>query len=132
MSNKIKELLRKKPKSPTNGLTHKPYRKSNEFNLNESFILNEYKYNIWLSEKQCEKIGTQIIDRNPSIVIDRFGNQTEVYNISQTNYLKSTQRKKVISSKPTQTERIEKLEDLINGLMTKLSEIESKVTLQLQ
>ena len=70
-----------------------------------------------MSENQCIKMGITVIDKNnPSQTIDRFGNTSKIFNISQTDFIKPTV-KKVVKRKPTtkttQLQRIERLEKLV-------------------
>ena len=114
---KLQTLVKQKVSFPTNGYTQQPYQNTNYHNLNKSVTKNKFPHNIWMSENQCIKMGITVIDKNnPSQTIDRFGNTSKIFNISQTDFIKPTV-KKVVKRKPTtkttQLQRIERLEKLV-------------------
>ena len=114
---KLKQTVRENPSYPKNGVTQKSYKNTNHHTLNESYETNGYIHNVWVTEKQCENIGVRVTDRNHQThTIDRFGNQTEIFNISQTDFMKP-RKKKSVSNKPTQLQRIETLEKLVHHLL---------------
>jgi antirestriction protein ArdC len=114
---KLNQTVRENPMYPKNGITQKSYKNTNYHTLNESYENNEYIYNVWVTEKQCESVGVSVTDRsNQTHTVDRFGNQTEIFNISQTDFMKP-RKKKSVSSKPTQLQRIETLEKLVHHLL---------------
>ena len=114
---KLQTIVKQKVSFPTNGYTQQPYQNTNLHNLNKSVTTNKFPHNIWMSENQCIKMGITVIDKNnPSQTIDRFGNTSKIFNISQTDFIKPTV-KKVVKRKPTtkttQLQRIERLEKLV-------------------
>lgn len=114
---KLNQTVRENPSYPKNGVTQKSYKNTNHHTLNESYEINGYIHNVWVTEKQCEKIGVSVIDRNnQTYTVDRFGKQTEIFNISQTDFMKP-RKKKSVSGKPTQLQRIEILEKLVHTLV---------------
>lgn len=114
---KLQSLVEEKISYPINGFTQQPYKNSNHHNLNESYKKNGFTHNIWMSENQCMKMGITVIDKNnPSHTIGRYGDESKVFNISQTNYIKSTVKKVVVkksTTQSTQLQRIEKLEEMV-------------------
>jgi len=119
---KLKQTVIENSSYPKNGVTQKSYKNTNYHTLNESYENNGYIHNVWVTEKQCESVGVSVTDRsNQTHTIDRFGNQTEVFNISQTDFMKP-RKKKSVSSKPTQLQRIEILEKLVNTLLENQSQ----------
>ena len=117
---KLQTLVKQKVSFPTNGYTQQPYQNTNYHNLNKSVTKNKFPHNIWMSENQCIKMGITVIDKNnPSQTIDRFGNTSKIFNISQTDFIKPTVKKVVKRKSPTKTiqttqlQRIERLEKLV-------------------
>lgn len=115
---KLTSVVKNNPSFPTNGFTEKPYKNTNYHTLNDSYKKNGFTHNIWLSKNQSLRVGLKVIDSdNPTYTVDRFGNQSEIFNISQTNYFKPKRKtQKKVTTKPTQItqlERIERLEKLV-------------------
>ena len=133
---KLKSVIKENKPYPINGVTTKPYKNNNHLNLNDSFRKNEFEYNIWLSEKQCESLGITLIDKlNPSYTISRWGVKNEIFNISQTDFFKPKRKKsvskpKVVKSLPSDEIRIEMLErmviNLYNELGYSMSDVDTK------
>jgi len=114
---KLRETINENPTYPKNGITQKPYKKTNYKTLNESYQQNGYTHNVWVTEKQCERVNVKVIDKNQKVhIVDRFGNKTDIFNISQTDFMKP-KVKKSISGKQTQLQRIETLEKLVHHLL---------------
>lgn len=85
---KLKETVRENPTYPKNGVTQKSYKNTNYHTLSKSYKDNRYISNVWVTENQCEKIGVMVIDRNNlTHTVDRFGKQTKIFNISQTDFM---------------------------------------------
>lgn len=129
---KLQSLLKENKGYPINGYTSKSYQSQNHHNLNESFEKNGFEYNIWLSEKQCERMKIKLIDKsNPSHTVGKNGEEFKIYNISQTDFIKPKRKKSVSNPKvvnPTPTKpstsskdiRIEMLEKMVIHLYDKL------------
>jgi len=119
---KLNQTVKENPMYPKNGVTQKSYKNTNHHTLNESYESNGYIHNVWVTEKQCESVGVSVTDRsNQTHTVDRFGKQTEIFNISQTDFMKP-RKKKSVSCKPTQLQRIETLEKLVHNLLENQSQ----------
>ena len=112
---KLKSVVRNNPSFPTNGFTTKSYKNTNHKTLNDSFESNGFTYNIWLSENQCNQMGYVVTNKsNHTYTVNRYGDKSEIYNISQTDYFKLKRKnQKNKSTQLTQLERIERLEKLV-------------------
>lgn len=127
MSKKLQNLIKQNKGYPINGYTSKPYQSQNHHNLNMSFNKNGFQHNIWLSEKQCERLGIKLIDKNnPSYTISRWGEENEIFNISQTDFIKPKRKKsvskpKIEKSLQSDIKRIEMLEKMVIHLYDKLN-----------
>lgn len=123
---KLQSLLKENKPYPINGYTSTPYKNQNHHNLNESFEENGFEYNIWVSEKQCERLSIKLIDKdNPSYTLNRWGDESKIYNISQTDFIKPKRKKsvskpKIEKSLPSDIKRIEILEKMVIHLYDKL------------
>lgn len=126
MSKKLQTLIKENKPYPINGYTSNPYQNQNHHNLNESFKNNGFEYNIWVSEKQCERLGINLIDKNnPSYTVGRWGEENEIFNISQTDFIKPKRKKSVSKPKvkkplPSDDERFRILGKMIIHLYDKL------------
>ncbi len=99
---KLQQTVTNNPIHPTNGMTQKGYKNTNKDTLNTSFGSNSYNHNVWGTEKQYNRVGVSVIKKGETTnIVDRFGKETEIFNISQTDFFTNS-KKKSVSSKASQ------------------------------